>query len=126
MEFQGWNYGDLFDAVARIVPQGHPALIHGDRIVTWQDFDHRLNALARALIAGGARPGDKIAFYMRNQPAYLEGLAAALQGPPVHVNVNYRYVADEVHYIFDNSDASVVLFAREFAPIVDADRRATA
>ena len=35
----------------------------------------------------------------------------------MHVNVNYRYVADEVRYILDNSDAATVVFAREFAPL---------
>ena len=27
-----WNYGDLLDAVAEIVPQDAPAAIHGERI----------------------------------------------------------------------------------------------
>ena len=119
MAFAGWNYGDLFDAVAKVVPEGHPALIHGDQVTTWQAFDARSNNLARNMIENGAATGDKIAFYLRNHPAYLEGLAAAFKARLTHVNVNYRYVADEVHYIFDNSDAAVVVFAREFAPIVE-------
>ena len=36
-----------------------------------------------------------------------------------HVNVNYRYVADEVHYIFDNSDAAVVVYGKEFRDNVE-------
>ena len=119
MAFQGWNYGDLFDAVAKIVPPDHPALVHGGRTTTWSQFDKRSNNLARGFLAGGAKAGDKIAFYMRNHPAYIEGLAGALKARLVHVNVNYRYVAEEVRYIFENSDATVVLFSREFAPIVE-------
>ena len=119
MAFAGWNYGDLFDAVARIVPSDHPALIHGDNITSWRAFDARTNNLARSLIGGGAATGDKIAFYMRNHPAYLEGLAAAFKARLTHVNVNYRYVADEVNYIFENADAAIVLFAREFSPVVE-------
>ena len=119
MSWQGWNYGDLFDAVAGVVDPKHPALIHGEHIVTWSELDRRTNTLARALIDGGAKEGEKIAFYLRNHPAYMEGLIAAFKARQVHVNVNYRYVADEVHYIFENSDATTVIFAREFAPIVD-------
>jgi fatty-acyl-CoA synthase len=118
MAFQGWNYGDLFDAVAGVVDPDQPALIHGPHVVTWREFDRRTNNLGRALIDGGAQPGDKLAFYLRNHPAYMEGLVAGFKARQVHVNVNYRYVADEVRYIFDNSDASVVIFAREFSPII--------
>ncbi len=119
MAWQGWNYGDMFDAVAKIVPPDQPALIHGAHVTTWGDFDRRSNNLAAALIAGGAKPGEKLAFYMRNHPAYIEGLVAGFKARQVHVNVNYRYVADEVHYIFENSDCTTVIFAREFAPMVE-------
>ena len=122
MTFQGWNYGDMFDAVARAVPSDRPALICGERVVTWSEFDRRTNSLARSLLAGGARAGEKLALYMRNHPAYLEGVAAGFKARLVHVNVNYRYVADEVRYIFENSDAAVVIFAREFSPIVEQIR----
>jgi len=116
--FRGWNYGDMYDAVARIVDPNQPALIHGSRSINWRDFDRRTNNLARALIQRGAQPGDKIAFYTRNHPAYMEGLVAGFKARQVHVNVNYRYVADEVHYILENADAATVIFGREFSPIV--------
>ena len=64
MSWQGWNYGDLFDAVATVVDLKHPALIHGEHTVTWGDLDRRTNNLARALIDGGAQAGEKIAFYL--------------------------------------------------------------
>ena len=69
----GWNYADIFDAMARAVPPEQPALIHGSRVTTWRDFDRRSNALARALLDGGAAPGEKIAFYLRNHPATSKG-----------------------------------------------------
>jgi fatty-acyl-CoA synthase len=120
MAFAGWNYGDIFDAVASVVPADHAALIHGERVITWAALDRRSNNLARAFLEGGAAPGDKIAFYLRNHPAYLEGVIAAVKARQVHVNVNYRYVADEVRYIFDNADAVTVIFGREFSPIIAA------
>ena len=115
----GWVYGDIFDEVVKIVPPDQPALVHGPAITTWRDFDRRTNNIAGALITGGARPGEKLAFYMRNHPAYLEGLVAAFKARQTHVNVNYRYVAAEVRYIFENADATIVIFAREFSPIIE-------
>ena len=109
-----WNFGDMLDAIVPVLPEGHLALVHGDREITWQEMSARSNNLARNLRANGAETGDKVGFYMRNRPEYSELLAACFRGRLVHVNVNYRYVADEVHYIFDNSDATVVVYGKEF------------
>lgn len=116
----GWNYGDILDAITDAVPAENPCLIHGERVLSWGDFTRRTNNLARALQARGVQAGDKIAFYLRNHPAYLEGLGAAFKGRFTHVNVNYRYVDEELYYIFDNSDATVVIYGTEFADHVVA------
>jgi len=113
-----WNFGDILDGLAGIVPPDRPALVHGQRVTTWGRMVARTNNLARALVADGARPGEKIALYLRNHPAYLEATAAAFKARQVHVNVNYRYAADEVRYILDNSDATTVVFGREFSALV--------
>ncbi len=113
-----WNFGDIADAVAKVVPGDAPALIHGDRVTTWRDFQARTNGLARGLIASGHTADDKLAILIRNRPEYMEATFAAFKGRFVHVNVNYRYKAEELSYIFDNSDARVVVYGSEFAPVV--------
>jgi len=113
-----WNFGDILDAIEPVLPPEAPALIHGSRVVTWGELSRRSNNLARALIQRGGEPGDKIAFYMRNRPEYLETLNAAFKARLTHVNVNYRYTADEVFYIFDNSDAQTVVYGSEFRDII--------
>jgi acyl-CoA synthetase (AMP-forming)/AMP-acid ligase II len=117
-----WNFGDILDAIETVLPPDAPAFVHGTRRITWGETSKRTNNLARALIARGARPGDKIAFYMRNRPEYCETLAAAFKARLTHVNVNYRYVAEEVFYIFDNSDAQTVVYGSEFRDIITAIR----
>jgi len=114
-----WNYGDLLDGIDAVLPPDAPALIHGERVVPWGRFAARSNDLARALRSRGVETGDKVAFYMRNAPEYVEGLAACFKGRLVHVNVNFRYQDDELHYIFDNSDARVVLYGAEFREHVE-------
>ena len=114
----GWNFGDIIDAVAKVVPGDAPALIHGDRVTHWRDFQARTNALARGLIAAGHKADDKLAILIRNRPEYMEATIASFKGRFVHVNVNYRYKADELLYIFDNSDARIVVYGSEFAPMV--------
>ncbi|MBE8190971.1 MAG: acyl-CoA synthetase, partial [Alphaproteobacteria bacterium] len=113
-EFKGWNFGDILDTIIPILPPEHPALIHGERVITWSEMDRRSNNLARALLARDIAYGDKVSFYMRNRPEYMETLAACFRGRLAHVNVNYRYIVDEVQYIFDNSDSTVVVYGQEF------------
>ncbi len=117
-----WNFGDIIDGVSAVLPPDAPALIHGERVIPWGEATGRSNRLARALIALGAAPGDKVAFYMHNRPEYTETLAACFKARLVHVNVNYRYTPDEVHYIFDNSDAAIVVYGEEFRRNIEAIR----
>lgn len=113
------NFGDILDDNATRLGPDNPALIHGDRIVSWPDMSARSNNVARALRERGAAPGDKIGFYLRNQPEYVEGLAAAFKARLTHLNVNYRYLDDEMSYIIDNSDSAVVLYDAEFRANVE-------
>ncbi|WP_293524515.1 acyl-CoA synthetase [Phenylobacterium sp.] len=114
----GWNFGDILDAVGPNVSPEAPAFIHGQRVINWGDAVRTTNNMARGLIARGARPGDKIAIYMRNRPEYLLAVAAGWKARLTHVNVNYRYTPEEVWYIFDNSDAQTVVYASEFRDAV--------
>ncbi len=114
----GWNFGDILDAIAAVLPPDAPAFIHGERVITWDEATKATNNLARGLIARGAQPGDKIAIYMRNRPEYLLALAAGFKARLTHVNVNYRYTPEEVWYIFDNADAQTVVYAAEFRDAV--------
>ncbi len=113
-----WNFGDILDAIEPVLPGEAPAFIHGSRTLTWAETSRRSNNLGRALIARGATPGDKVAFYMRNRPEYCELMAACFKARLTHVNVNYRYKPDEVFYIFDNSDAQTVVYGAEFRDVI--------
>jgi fatty-acyl-CoA synthase len=110
-----WNFGDIFDALDAALPGDDAVLIQGDRTLTRAEVSRRSNNLAAQLIERGAKPGDKVAFYMRNCPEYLELLEACCKARLVHVNVNFRYRDEELWYIFDNSDAKFVVFGEEFA-----------
>jgi fatty-acyl-CoA synthase len=113
-----WNFGDLFDAVALVVPKDRPALVFGDQTLTWGDFDRRTNNLARAFLARGLQAGDRIAILSRNHPAYIETAVAALKARLAYVNLNYRYTAEEIAYVLNDCGARGLVFQEEFAPVV--------
>jgi acyl-CoA synthetase (AMP-forming)/AMP-acid ligase II len=109
-----WNYGDLFDSCAESLRPDFPAVIHGDRTVSWGELSTRSNNLAAGFLEQGAKTGDKIAIYMRNCPEYVEILVACFKARLVPVNVNYRYRDEELRYILENSDAVAVVYSTDF------------
>ncbi len=107
------NFGDLFDALAQTIPQ-RTAIIYGDTKLNWYELDQRSNRLARKLLDSGLEPGSKVAFYLRNTPAYLELFVACCKARLTHVNVNYLYVNNELFHVLDNSDSQAVVYNAEF------------
>jgi 3-oxocholest-4-en-26-oate---CoA ligase len=113
----GWNFATVWTALAREVPE-RAAIVCGERTVSWREFDDRAARLASWLYGEGLRPGDRVAIDLTNVPEYLETFFAALKIGAAPVNVNYRYVADEVRYVLTNSGAAALVHAPEFAPVV--------
>src|SRR5436190_14799591 len=107
-----WNLADVFESVCDAIPE-RTALIQGDRRVTFGAFDERASRLAGALTAAGLGPNSKIASYMYKSNEYTEGVYATFKMRAVPVNVNYRYLEDELAYLIDNSDAEALLFHGE-------------
>ncbi|MFW2851320.1 AMP-binding protein [Sphingomonas sp. TX0543] len=105
-----FNFGDMIEAVERKIPADRVALAHGDEVIDWGEFRRRSNNLARALIERGLQPGERVAFYAYNSADYMIALMACWKARGAHVNVNYRYVADELAYILADSDATVLFY----------------
>ena len=115
------NMGDMWEAVCDAL-DSEVAQIHGERRETFREFEHRAARLASALQAHGIRPGAKVAMYVYNAPEYLETCFAAFKLRAVPVNVNYRYLADELHYLLENADAEALIYHGALAERVQAVR----
>jgi acyl-CoA synthetase (AMP-forming)/AMP-acid ligase II len=105
--------------LAGAVPE-REIVVCGDRRLTAAGFDHRVARLAGFLHRQGLGPGDKIAIGLYNRPEYLETFFAALRLGCVPVNVNYRYVAEELAGVLENSDARALVHEPDLAPQVAA------
>ena len=104
-----WNFATLWESVTEALPE-RVAIAQGERRRTWREFDDRAARLAAGLVAAGLEPGAKVASYLYNGNEYLEGLYATFKMRGVAVNVNYRYLEDELVYLLDNSDAEALFF----------------
>jgi acyl-CoA synthetase (AMP-forming)/AMP-acid ligase II len=113
-----WSFAGVWRGIAEAAPD-REAVVCGDRRFTFGELDDRARRLAWHLAQEAeVERGDKVAIDLVNCPEYLETFFAALKLGCVPVNVNYRYLADEVHYIVDNSDAKAVVHGPEFADTV--------
>jgi fatty-acyl-CoA synthase len=116
-----WDFASVFEAVARVFPD-RLAAVHGDRRVTWREFDRRSSSLATALADAGLGAGDVVAEYLRNGIEYLETFYAASKLSLVPMNTNFRYVDDELLQIWRDAEARAVVFDAEFRDRVNRVR----
>jgi acyl-CoA synthetase (AMP-forming)/AMP-acid ligase II len=109
-----YNLADLWEAVADVVPE-REALICGERRLSYADTEARANRLAHYLASQGIGRDDHVALLLYNSTEYLEGMLAALKLRAVPINVNYRYMEEELRYILDDCDAKAIVFHAGFA-----------
>jgi fatty-acyl-CoA synthase len=114
MEF---NLADLLELVVDAVPD-RPALIAGDQRRTFRELDERANRVANYLRDVGVVPGQHVGIYAYNRAEWVESMFGCFKARAVPINVNYRYVVDELRYLFDNADLVALIFESEFGPHV--------
>jgi fatty-acyl-CoA synthase len=115
---RNWNFADVWNGVAREVPE-RDAIVCGAQNRTWREFADRSVLLASALFERGVRAGDTVAIDLTNRPEYLETFFAALQLGAAPVNINYRYVAEEVSYVLDDAGARALVYEPRTAEAVE-------
>src|SRR6516225_7783604 len=114
MEF---NLADLFELVADAAPD-RLAVVAGDRRLTFRELDERANRVAHYLRDVGVVPGQHVGIYAYNRAEWLESMLGCFKARTVPINVNYRYVVEELRYLFDNADLVALVFEAEFGPHV--------
>ncbi len=82
----------------------------GDEVrLTFAELDARANRLAHALVALGIGPADHVGCHLYDGNQYVEATLAAFKVRAVPVNVNFRYVDEELDYLFDDADLRLVV-----------------
>ncbi|MCX8071468.1 MAG: acyl-CoA synthetase [Candidatus Binatia bacterium] len=125
----------IFDLIAQDIGE-REALIWRGRRFLYRELADRSKRFAKALLAQGLgckreRSGlqpwesgqDHIALYLYNGNEYLEAAYGAYFARAVPINVNYRYVEDELLYVLENSTARAIVYHACFAPRVQAVRQ---
>ena len=108
------NIADLVEHAIDLVPE-RVALASDGREVTYAQLEERANRLAHYLREQGVKPGDKVGIYSRNTIEAVEAMVAVFKIRAIMINVNYRYVENELQYIFDNSDMVALIHERRYS-----------
>jgi fatty-acyl-CoA synthase len=99
-------------------------VVCGARRFTYAEFGQRCERLASALEAGGIRPGDRVAYLSFNNHQLLEGYFGVIQARAVVMPLNVRLTPPELIAILNHSEARMLLYENDFAPLVAALRQA--
>ena len=113
------NFADLFEHAVDAFAE-RTAVACGDRQVTYRELEERANRLAHHLAGIGVGPGDHVGLYARNSIEAIETLIAACKLRASAVNINYRYVENELQYMLADSDLTALVYDRRLAPVVAA------
>ena len=116
-----WNFADVWETIAEVQPNAL-ALLRGDQQRTWSEFDQRSTALAARLLEAGLTRQSRVAQYLMNSMEYVESLFATYKAAMAPVNTNYRYVADELAYLWIDAGVEAVMFHGSFTDAADQVR----
>jgi 3-oxocholest-4-en-26-oate---CoA ligase len=122
------NLATAHEAIAAAIPD-RECIVFRDKRFTWGEITDRTRRLANALLARGLGAvverehlhghesgQDHLAIYLHNGNEYLEAMLGAFRARVAPFNVNYRYVAEELHYLLADSGAKAIVYHSAFAP----------
>ena len=109
-----FHFATAMETVADCFPN-RTATIADGRTLNWESFERRAASIAGLLEANGIGADSKVGLYLHNSNEYQEAQFGVFKVGGCPINVNYRYKADELVYLLDNSDAEAVFFQSCYA-----------
>ena len=111
MEF---NAADIFEGVVQRIPD-REAVVLGETRLTYKELDARANKAAHALKKLNISQGSHIGIYAFNCIEWLEIMLGAYKLCAIPININYRYVEEELKYLMNNADIEAIFFHQQFS-----------
>lgn len=110
--------GDIPRRSARRQPD-KTAIVDGDVVLTFAEFEHLVDRTAAALQDNGFRPGDRLALLSRNCWQYAVLAFATARAGVVLVPVNFMLTAEEIAYLLGHSRVRGIVAEAELTPTAD-------
>jgi acyl-CoA synthetase (AMP-forming)/AMP-acid ligase II len=95
-------------------------VVCGDRRLTYKQLDERATQLAHALQTElRIQPGEHVGLQLYDSAEHLEAMLACYKARAVPINVNWRYVADELRQVLDDAGAEALFHEPEMTPVIE-------
>lgn len=99
------------------------AVVDGDTRFTWKQFEARVTRSANLLTDLGVSRGDRVMWLAQSSYRFLELLVAASRVGAMICPVNWRQSADEMAFVIEDFDPTVIVWqAEEIGEVVTAAR----
>ncbi len=125
MEF---NLAEIHEAVSEACAE-RECIVWRDRRLSYAQVTDRTRRLAnllaghglgvrteRSSLQGWESGQSHLALYLYNCNEYLEGMLGAFKARVAPFNVNYRYVEEELLYVFRDANAEAIIYHASLAP----------
>lgn len=106
------NFGDFFRSSVQLYPD-RPALLEGERMLTYAELDQRCSRVAHLLAEQNVGRGDRVALMFENQIEMIELIFGAMRGGAVPVPLNIELPDEKLARILDHSDACMLVVGRD-------------
>lgn len=96
-----------------------PALVDGDKQVTYRELEQQSNRLSRVLASLGVGPGQRVALIEDTNISCIECALGVIKAGAVLVNINNLYSPNELLKILKDCDPSVVIFGPNYGQVIE-------
>ena len=110
----------VYDMIARgaFVYGDAPAVIQGERQLSFREFQRQVDALAGGLLALGIGKGDRVCILAQNDAAYLHLYGACARQGIVAYPINWRLTAPEVERVVERAAPKMMVVDASTLPAV--------
>lgn len=111
--------GEFITYHARHTPDRR-ALIHGERVISFKEYDSIANRLANGILHCGITKGERVGFIGLNSADFYFALIATVRTGAAFLPFNWRLSAPELAQLLKDSEVKLVFAERAMAPLWDA------
>lgn len=88
---------------------GNPAVVFGERRISYAELDETSNKIANALIKIGVRKGDRVAMLLTNSPEFVAAYFGIIKAGAIAVPLDVEYKIGELQSLLGNCQPKVLV-----------------
>ncbi|HYD69153.1 class I adenylate-forming enzyme family protein [Azospirillum sp.] len=112
---------DVWAGHARRTPN-KPAVVCGERRVTWAEFNGTMNRLANALLSSGLRRGDRVAVLVSSSVEAIEAMFGVVKAGACLIPCSSLLTPDQLAVLLNDGGAEFLIVSADLRHLIDPIR----